>query len=67
MPSADNALDHAFCYHSYGCLLFLFHRTERCLLPDGSLSPAMDTTMIAERFARRGYVVVMQVIKLMGI
>ncbi|MEW5298648.1 MAG: hypothetical protein WDW36_001743 [Sanguina aurantia] len=35
-------------------------RTERALLPDGSLSPPIDLFVTAERFARRGYVAVIQ-------
>jgi hypothetical protein len=36
-------------------------RTERCLLPDGTLSEPIDNPHTADRFARRGYVVVIQV------
>lgn len=36
-------------------------RTECCLLPGGELSEPIDNTHTAERFARRGYIVVMQV------
>jgi putative CocE/NonD family hydrolase len=35
-------------------------RTERCLLPDGTLSEPIDSLHTAERFAKRGYVVVVQ-------
>jgi predicted acyl esterase len=37
-------------------------RTEMALLPDGSLSTPIDNPDTAERFARRGYIVVMQVV-----
>ncbi|GAX82516.1 hypothetical protein CEUSTIGMA_g9943.t1 [Chlamydomonas eustigma] len=56
--------------NSYGGRPALLHRTpyckerspntERSLLPDGTLTDPMDVTEIAERFARRGYVVVIQ-------
>ena len=35
-------------------------RTEKCLLPDYSLSEPIDILSTASRFARRGYVVVLQ-------
>jgi predicted acyl esterase len=61
--------------NSFGGRPALLHRTpyckerspntERSLLPDGTLTDPMDVTEIAERFARRGYVVVIQVLPLL--